>query len=134
MGGKVIFNKTNGEQVTKMSSFLLGDIVRIEDIGCCYTIYCSAFEHFSITQSKPKNYHTPNGTEVLSVSNVHKNTNWVVCGIALHSHYDSIIYYIRNKYNEHLLINKYGLILRKACSDKNRTSKRIFNQIPLKRY
>lgn len=127
MGGKIIFNKTNGQQVTKMSRFLLGDVVRIEDVGCCYTFYESAFEHFYITQSEPKNYHKLNRT--LSTSNVHTNTNWIVCGMALHGMFDSIIYYIRNKHNEHLLIDKYGLSLRKACSDKNRTSKRIFNQI-----
>ena len=127
MGGKIIFNKTNGQQVTKLSRFLLGDVVRIEDIERCYSFYESAFEHFYITQSEPKNYHKLNRT--LSTSNVHTNTNWIVCGMALHGMFDTIIYYIRNKYNEHLLIDKWGLSLRKACSDKNRTSKRIFNQI-----
>ena len=130
MGGKIIFNKTNGVQVTKLSRFLLGDVVRVEDVGCCYSTYGSAFEHFYIPQYNPKNYYIPHG--ILSTTNVHENTNWVVCGIALHSSCDTIIYYIRNKYNEHLLIDKWGLSLRKACSDKNKTSKRIFNQIQIK--
>lgn len=128
MGGKIIFNKTNGQQVTKLSRFLLGDVVRIEDDGFCYTTYDSAFKHFSIKQYEPNNYYIQNGIST-TTTNVHKNTNWVVCGMALHGSCDTIIYYIRNKYNEHLLIDKWGLSLRKACSDKNRTSKRIFNQI-----
>lgn len=128
MGGKVIFNKTNGVQVTKRSIFLLGDVVRFVNSGDCYPSYDEAFEHFNILQYNPKNY--SEYTNSLYPSEVKKNTNWIVCGITLHGDYDKILYHIKNKFNEHLVVGKEGINLRQQCLDKNRTSQRIFYQIP----
>lgn len=128
MAGMVTLNKRNGCQLKKMSRFLLGDIVRFVKSGHCYTSYKNAFEHFYIPQHNPKNY--DKDTHYLSPSKVRENTNWIVCGIALHGNFNEILYYIKNKFNEHLVVGKNGINLRKQCLDKNKTSQRIFNQIP----
>lgn len=124
----VTLNKRNGCQLRKMSKFLLGDVVRFVDSGSCYIAYYNAFEHFYIPQYNPKNYNKD--TNYLSPSKVTKNTNWIVCGIALHGDFNDILYHIKNKFNEHLIVSKEGINLRKQCLDKNKTSQRIFNQIP----
>ena len=123
----VIINKRNGYQLTKKSMFLLGDVVRFVNSGKCYTLYDKAFKHFNISQYSPKNYNKH--THRLLPSNVNKNTNWIVCGIALHGFWDITLYHIKNKFNEHLVISEEGITLRKQCLDKNRTKQRIFNQI-----
>ena len=83
---------------------------------------------YNSAQYNPQNYNKR--THRLSPSSVNKNTNWIVCGIALHGYWDIILYHIKNKFNEHLVVGKEGITLRKPCLDKNCTKQRIFNQIP----
>ena len=124
----VTINKRNGYKLRKKSEFLVGDVVRYIDSGSCYTLYDKAFKYFNIPQYNPQNYNKR--THRLSPSSVNKNTNWIVCGIALHGYWDIILYHIKNKFNEHLVVGKEGITLRKQCLDKNCTKQRIFNQIP----
>lgn len=87
------------------TKFEIGDIVRIKDIGYAYTSYFEAFQKLGVRDwEKPI---------LLTKYPKFNKENWFVCNLVIKkywSYYD-IIYHIKNKKSESLVINEQGLSL-----------------------
>ena len=99
----------DGCVLKKLSSYTIGDFVKLIDCGGCYTTYKKAFKTFGIDGFNPKNF----SQNTLSTQ-VHKDATWIVCNLAVHGNNPScIMYHIKNRYNEHLVVNRQSLKLHK---------------------
>lgn len=99
--GKHLFKCENGYVKSK---FKLGDVVRVIDKGWIYATYKSAFEFFKILNKSKKTgdyYHLD--------YNYDFETNWIICGIGIHSHSDDIVYHIINNKKQHMIIGEFGI-------------------------
>ena len=108
------FNMNDGSVCKKLSLYTIGDFVKLIDVGGCYTSYWRAFEVFKIADYNPINLSGKN-----LPPQVHKDATWIVCNFAIHGNTpNTIIYHIKNKYNEHLVVCQSYLKLHKEAIKK----------------
>lgn len=87
------------------TKFEIGDIVRIKDIGHAYTSYFEAFQILGV-----RDWEKP----ILLTKHPNFNKeNWFVFNLVIKKHwsYYDVIYHIKNKKCESLVINEQGLSL-----------------------
>ena len=103
--------------------FQIGDVVRIRDVGQCYTTYFEAFQLLGIEKWKEP--------ILLNTIKNKKEQNWIVHDlISVYNNYSepfyNILYHIKNKNGISIVIGECGLNLRVLNPNINDNYK-IFN-------
>lgn len=87
------------------SALKIGDIVKVRNIGSCYTHYTNAFRHFGIENSCEAFIGGgPNALILKPPKNLTK-TNWIVVNLAIHSYYNDILALLKSPSGEFLVLD-----------------------------